>query len=455
MWKQLSLQSRLFLPLGVMFIAALVLGALALEVFSPGQLKYENEPGARAAQAVARALNVALSSSSNPRQTLDGFVAGLGTMGSIRFRPPDAPQDQPLARISSRNIPRWFVDRLVIPDIGAAYPIVVGGKRVGDIVFSPDITADVYEKWVGFLAIAVSGAGLMLLTSIIAFFTAGALLRPLRDLGAGLTRIGKGQYDTMIPVAGPPEIQKSCEEANELARTLSRLSRDNRDLLHRLVSLQDDERRMLARELHDELGPLLFAIRANATALLETVQENQSLAAPAEEILQSVEALQTANRRILQGLHPLYIGELGLEGSIGSLIKNAKARAPQLSIAADLDPNLNGMDRILSETIYRVVQEAVTNVLKHARATVVKIDAGIDGGRILIEVADNGVGFSPDVSFGRGLNGMSERVRALSGTFDLIRKDGETAICCRLPLDRESQKAGSSRGTAGISISKK
>lgn len=443
MWKQLSLRSRLFLPLGVMFIAALVLGASALEVFSPGQLKYENEPQARAARAVARALNSALASSSNPQQTLDGFVAGLGTKDSIRFRPADAPQDQSLVRISSRNIPRWFVDRLAIPDIGAAYPIVVAGKRVGDVVFAPDITADIFEKWIGFLAIALSGAGLMLLTSIIAFFTAGAVLRPLRDLGAGLTRMGKGQYDTMIPVAGPPQIQKSCEEANELARTLSRLSRDNRELLRKLVSLQDDERRMLARELHDELGPLLFAIRANATALFETVQENRSLAPAAEEILQSVETLQTTNRRILQGLHPLYIGELGLEGSIVSLIKSARARAPGLSIAVDLDPDLDGIDRILSETIYRVVQEAVTNVLKHARATAVKVDASIDGSQILIEIADNGAGFAPGVSFGRGLNGMSERVRALSGTFDLLRTDGETLIRCRLPLDRDLQKAGS------------
>jgi two-component system sensor histidine kinase UhpB len=443
MWKQLSLQSRLFLPLGVMFIAALVLGASALEVFSPGQLKYENEPEARTAQAVARALNAALASSSNPQQTLDGFVGSLGTKHAIQFRPADAPQDQPLVRISSRNVPQWFIERLDVPNIGAAYPVMIAGRRVGDVVFSPDISADIFEKWVGFLAIAVSGAGLMLLTSIIAFFTAGALLRPLRQLGAGLTRIGKGEYDATIPIAGPPEIRKSCEEANELARTLSRLSLDNRELLRKLVSLQDDERRMLARELHDELGPLLFAIRANATALFETVQENRDLTPAAQEILQSVETLQVANRRILQGLHPLYIHELGLEGSIRSLIKNAGLRAPELKITAELDPNLNSIDRVLSETIYRVIQEAVTNVLKHARATAMEIHAGIDGNQLLIDIADNGIGFSPGVSFGRGLNGMSERVRALSGTFELLRKDGETLIRCRLPLDKDLQKAGS------------
>ena len=78
----------------------------------------------------------------------------------------------------------------------------------------------------------------------------------------------EGNYDDLTG-SGPPEIRKGAEEANELARTLDRLSHDNRNLLRKIVSLQDDERQDLARELHDELGPLLFGIRANAVALLE------------------------------------------------------------------------------------------------------------------------------------------------------------------------------------------
>ena len=70
---------------------------------------------------------------------------------------------------------------------------------------------------------------------------------------------------------GPPEIRKGAEEANELARTLGRLSQDNRSLLRKIVSLQDDERQDIARELHDELGPLLFGIRANTVALMESL----------------------------------------------------------------------------------------------------------------------------------------------------------------------------------------
>ena len=122
-----------------------------------------------------------------------------------------------------------------IADIAA----VLRGRLEG---FVPDISADIYEKWVGFLALAISGLGLALLTGIIAYFIAGAALRPLRDLGAGLTRIQHGDYGTMVVPAGPPEIRRSCEGVNELARTLDRLSRDNRGLLRKIVSLQDDDR---------------------------------------------------------------------------------------------------------------------------------------------------------------------------------------------------------------------
>src|SRR6476660_6536773 len=147
----------------------------------------------------------------------------------------------------------------------------------------------------------MSGVGLALLSGIFAYLIAGAALRPLRDLGEGLTRIRKGNYSRLVVPAGPPEIRRSCEEANELARTLGQLSQDNGGLMRKIVSLQDDDRRELARELHDELGPLLFGIRANTVALLEAVpHERVGLHPSARGVVQSVEALQQANRRILE-----------------------------------------------------------------------------------------------------------------------------------------------------------
>ena len=87
MWKNLSLRMRLLLPLGAMFVAAVLIGGVALQIFAPGQLMDESEPAQRSAKAVAGALNGALATSANPEQTLDAFVQALGTSEAIRFRP--------------------------------------------------------------------------------------------------------------------------------------------------------------------------------------------------------------------------------------------------------------------------------------------------------------------------------------------------------------------------------
>jgi two-component system sensor histidine kinase UhpB len=216
---------------------------------------------------------------------------------------------------------------------------------------------------------------------------------------------------------------------------LNQLSRDNRDLLRKIVSLQDDDRQELARELHDELGPLLFGIRANTVALLDAVPDERAGFRPsAQGVFQSVEALQQANRRILERLRPLHIHELGLIRSIKTLLGNAKSQAPQIELQAEIDPRLGELDGLLCQTAYRVIQEAVTNVLRHANAGFINVKAAVEAGELLLEISDDGVGFPKGHVFGRGLTGMRERVRALGGTFELLREGRLTSVRCRLPV---------------------
>ena len=446
MWQQLPLRARLFLPLGMMFVAALLLGGIALQVFATEQLAEENQVAVRSARAVADALNGALRSSGNPRETLDAFVQGLGTSESIYFQPAGTSFQHDLpsgVRTPLGGVPLWFIHLLTIPEIGTSFPVMLEGNRVGDIVFSPDISADIFEKWIGFLAILFSAFVLTLATGVIAYFAAGSALSPLQQLGEGLTRMRNGDYSRPITAGGPPEIRRSCEEANELARTLDTLSHDNKSLLRKIVSLQDDERHNLARELHDELGPLLFGIRASTIALAESVPRDKELGASTQGILDSVEALQRANRRILDHLRPLYIQELGLEKSIHTLLQNARSQAPDIALTSRIDPRLNELDGPLSQTVYRVVQESVTNVLRHAKASSMNVEAFTDNKELAIEISDNGVGFPTESLFGRGLTGMHERIRALSGTFQLLREAGKTRVRCRIPI------AASARDAAG------
>jgi len=138
--------------------------------------------------------------------------------------------------------------------------------------------------------------------------------------------------------------------------------------------------------------------------------------------------------RILDRLRPLHITELGFEKSVQTLLQYARSRAPGLKLTLRVDPRLNDVDGLLSQTVYRVIQEGMTNVLRHANAGTMRVEAMIEGPQVVMEICDDGVGFPSEQPFGRGLTGMHERVRALSGSFEFKRENGRTYVRCRLPL---------------------
>lgn len=431
------MRKRLLLPIAAMVLGALVSGILVLQIFSPDQFEYESELEAGSARAVATALNAALAAAHNPEQTLDAFAHSLGTSETIKFIPPGTTADP--RRSSGSDVPAWFVSRLTIPELSKTYPIMIGPAHVGSIVFSPDLSADIWEKWIGLLAIISSSSLPMLLAAISAYFVVGAALRPMERLAAGLARFRDGDYEMVVPVGGPPEIRQFCAQANALAATFKRLNRDNRELLRRLVSMQDDERRELARELHDEVGPQLFAIRANAAALAENAEGSCEAGSAVHGIVSAAEALQQANQRILEGLSPLYLADLGLIGSIQALLRNAQKQAPTIRVVSRIAPELDALDGLLSQTVYRLIQEGVTNALRHARAGAIDVLAKTEDGSVAIEISDDGIGVPDHLKFGRGLTGMLERVRALNGTLELVREQGCTVVRCGLPLENHAE----------------
>ena len=116
----------------------------------------------------------------------------------------------------------------------------------------------------------------------------------------------------------------------------------------------------------------------------------------------------------------------------------------------EIDPQLGELDGLLCQTAYRVIQEAVTNVLRHANAGSINVTAAIEAGELLLEISDDGVGFPERHVFGRGLTGMRERVRALGGTFELLRERRVTSVRCRLPVHASPVGRGRIAG-AGVS----
>lgn len=446
MWTNYSLFVRLWLLLCAMILVALMASMALLVIYSRAQLLVEHEPGSRVAGQVAKAFNQALATTTDPDGVLRGFDLGLdNNEGTVTFETKDetasvAPENSPMSSID--GVPAWFIRLLIAPNISDRFPIRVAGQRVGDLVFKANMSADLSERWLTFIGILTSAVILAIISSFISYFTVGATLRPLHGIETGLTQLRAGNYNVHLPCEGPPEIRKSCQELNDLASTLSGLSSENTSLLRRLVILEEQERRDLSRELHDELGPLLFAIRAHSNALLERSKYSPGDNSPAAKLQEAVEALQHTNRRILDRLRPMHVRELGLQRSVADLVKDAGTRAPDVQFDLEFDSELVVPDDVVANTIYRSVQESLTNILKHAQAGTARVSVGRERSTIVMSVADDGVGFSDGTSLGRGLTGMRERVRALGGTFRFQRIGEETIVSCTIPIDQTAENSG-------------
>jgi PAS domain S-box-containing protein len=212
------------------------------------------------------------------------------------------------------------------------------------------------------------------------------------------------------------------QQRQERARRL-----ELRRLSANLVNAREDERRHLARELHDELGQRLSALKMSIQRPGNTTQETIAM----------VDEMVVAMRRIATNLRPLMLDDLGLDAAIETL---ARETAQQLGIQISVDLDCSGMALPEQTTIalYRMVQEALTNVGRHARAGAARITLRCVGQQAVLSVRDDGIGF-PDRSAlhdGRfGLLGMRERVHMLGGSFDIDNPAGGGGrITVRLPL---------------------
>jgi two-component system sensor histidine kinase UhpB len=258
-----------------------------------------------------------------------------------------------------------------------------------------------------------------------------------------MTRIESGSYDVRVAPGGAPELAAICGKLNHLASALGSAVEEKQRLAERAVSLQDLERQQIAHELHDEFGPYLFSLRAHASALvrLSEVQESSgdALRKHGSAILEQVNALQQFNRRVLEKLRPVGLAELGLQGALEALLRLWGESRPDVAIETTISRSLGDTGETAELTIYRVVQEALTNVFRHAGATAVDVSiepaeqAHRGRGCALVRVRDNGRGLRPDHKLGLGLVGMRERILALGGTLSLASSDGGVTVEAMIP----------------------
>ena len=240
---------------------------------------------------------------------------------------------------------------------------------------------------------------------------------------------------------------RALRAAEAVQRQLDRALTDNRRLAAEYLRVQEAERRYLAAELHDELGQYLTAVKLAAVALRSGVGERDDpRSAAVESIIRNADHVNSVTVGLIRQLRPVALDTLGLQAALEHGIAEWRARLPNLSIELDLQGELSELGETVNLTVYRLVQEALTNVMKHASARHVRVTVSRSGpeSAVIVSGDDDGVGAGEPVRDGGfGLMGMRERAAALGGTLDIsTRPGGGFAVRAVLPVGGAGGRSG-------------
>jgi two-component system sensor histidine kinase UhpB len=272
----------------------------------------------------------------------------------------------------------------------------------------------------------------------------GAAIRFLGRFQTGLQAISDSRYETRIDTKGPPEFVRLAQGFNHMAAQLSAFSRTNSQLYAQLQNAQEEERAEIARDLHDEVGPYLFALQVDAKAIgkIDTPDASRLSASVREAVVH----IQRHVRNILRQLRPVTQLEFGLEAAVGDLTAFWARRNPEIAFAVNVRLQ-SILERRHEEVAYRIVQEAVSNAVRHGSPKSVRIDIQSTTGDLSVMVQDDGSGAKSNaedgISLGQaGIAGMRERVLALKGRLDIESVAGRgVRLCAVLPLVQEHEPA--------------
>jgi two-component system, NarL family, sensor histidine kinase UhpB len=204
---------------------------------------------------------------------------------------------------------------------------------------------------------------------------------------------------------------------------------ENKSLAQQYVDVQEHERKALARDLHDELGQYLNAIKLDAVSIRETMTDHPAAANVARAMIDNIDRVYGVVTGLIRQLRPVGLDDLGVAAALEHCVNDWRSRLAAARIEMSIDVNLDALDETRALVLYRLVQEALTNIARHADASHVeiRIAAGpVSGAQCLdVIVADNGVGADMSIRrTGLGLVGMRERVAALGGSVSLKSERG-------------------------------
>ncbi|MEW6596648.1 MAG: histidine kinase [Pseudomonadota bacterium] len=426
----MSLRLRVMIGVALLLAASILASALVAGMHARSYLAEEMSGGVAGGRLMVRKVLEDLPSSNHRARDLLQLVAAFDGDRHVQVSLIDGAGRRLAASTPYRPLrpaPVWFLSAVRSNVPMARLPVKSGGQleNVLELRAAPEAdAADLWQELADTLAVLTSFSALAV---ILVWLTIGRALRPLDRLAAAFQHIGAGDYRIQVAETGPSELLAAAKGFNRMAGELATAEARTRQLEAQIATLQDEERAEVARDLHDEIGPYLFAVNLDAVMV-----ERLSAQGRSSEILErtaaikaAVEHMQRQVRELLGRLRPPRAVELGLCAAVQDLAEFWRARTPQISFSVELDLDDEALAEPAAEAAYRMVQEGLSNAVRHGRATriVVRLSAGA-GGALQIEVRDDGpsppsAAPSPGPSPGHGLRGMRERIAALGGQLDI------------------------------------
>lgn len=320
--------------------------------------------------------------------------------------------------------------------------------KFGRIVLQTDASNEIAEVWADAKLYGMLLASFCAAVLAVLYIALGHALKPLRNLLEGFEKIGKGDQPEAIRVSGPSELSQLAQGFNAMADSLVAMKDRNARLREQLETVQEEERTELARNLHDEVSPLLFSVDVDATNVAQLAQSSldatsserlsvlEKISENAGAIKGAVVLLKSNVKAILTQLRPAGLHALSLKNTIEDLTTFWKARNRDLEFSLSVPEKSWGVK--IDSAVQSIVRESLSNAMKHSKPSHISIDIREDAiGSLIVAVRDDGGGFSrASAGDGLGVVGMRERALLLGGTLtvDEVSKPGGVIVRAKLPV---------------------
>lgn len=342
------------------------------------------------------------------------------------------------------DYPDWFAWAVSQKFPSVRYQSQIRPGQSLTLIIEADSSDEIRESWeeTRFLML------LIILMSVIMFVVVNLLfnkaINSVTVIVNGLQAIENGDYQHRIPDSNVTEFGTIARAVNHLTEVLAQVKEENRRLTRHSLEIQEQERQQLAKELHDEMGQSVTAIKTLATTGRQLHEDHQRIN---NSIINICNHLFQVVRTMMRNLHPIVLSELGLKASLRDLIEHWQEKQPSINYQIICSDAVDELDANTAIQVFRVIQECLTNIARHANARQVNISLTQEQSRenFIITVEDDGQGCDPILmKSGFGMMAIRERIENLNGKVNFKSTPGggmrivfEIPICS---LNHESSK---------------